>query len=223
MSLIIPEKKLFDIIQYILNTIRLDFESNVNEKDTLLYQMFQETKFKELDIDYYKEAKEIFLRSKDHPRKVEVRQFFDVDRASIPTIHINLPSDSPIFDALGVDAGYIPGITFGKETEISQVHTRRFNAVYQIIITSENVNEVILIYHTIRAFLISILDILDVNGLQNPKLGGGDIQFNADIVPPRVFMRAITINCFYEVSIPSLVREKIINSLLFYGSALFKP
>lgn len=219
MSLIIPEKKLFDILQHVLTSIQTDFYNNINEEDTLLYQMFQETNFKELDINYYKEAKEIFLRKQDHPRKLEIRQFFDADRANIPTIHINLPSDSPIFDALGVDSGYIPNMLFDQGKEASVIHTRRFNAVYQIIITSENANEVIIIYHTLRAFLISMLELLDINGLQNPKLGGGDIQFNSDIVPQRVFIRAITINCFYEVSIPSQIKERIINNISIINQA----
>jgi len=209
----IPEILLYNVIDTILKTIRRDLLDNVEEKNTIFYKLFYGTKFENLNLDFYSNAKDIFSRDKSHPRFLDLRMFFNADRANIPTIHLNLPSESDIGGGIGVDEGY-NGTNYDPISQtISQNHTRAFNTVYNIIITSDNSDEVIIIYHALRAFMISMLDIIDLNGLKNPKLGGADLQINPELIPPHIFIRAISLNCFYELTIPSLIKEKIIRRI----------
>jgi len=213
----IPEILLFNIIKAILRTIREDLANNIDEKNTLFYKLFYGTKFNDINLDFYANAKDIFSRDKSHPRYLDLRMFFNADRAEIPTIHLNLPSESDIGGGIGVDAGY-NGTNYDPINKtISQNHTRSFNSVYNIIITSDNSDEVLIIYHALKAFIVSMLDIIDLNGLRNPKLGGADLQINPELIPPHVFIRAISLNCFYELTVPSLIKEKIIDSINIQG------
>lgn len=209
----IPEIILFDVLKLILNTVRVDLKETREEKETIFYKLFYGTKFPDIGLDFYSNAKEIFLRDKSHPRYLDIRLFFNADRAAIPTIHINLPSESDAGGGLGVDEGY-NGTNYNQlENSISQNHTRAFNTIYNIIVTSDNSDEVLIIYHALRAFLISMMDILDLNGLRNPKLGGSDLQFNPELVPANIFIRNISLNCFYEITVPSIIKQKIINKI----------
>lgn len=215
----IPEIILYNILSYILKIIRKDLNENI-EEETIFYKLFYGTNFPNLNLDFYSNAKELFLRDKSHPRYLDIRMFFNADRASIPTIHLNLPSDSDIGGGLGVDEGYNGNNFNSIENTISENHTRNFNAVYNIIITSDNSDEVLIIYHSIRAFLISMMDIIDLNGLRNPKLGGSDLQINPELIPPNIFIRNISLNCFYEITIPSIIKNKIINLIQIEGTPI---
>lgn len=218
----IPEILLYNVIDTILKTIRKDLLDNVEEKNTIFYKLFYGTKFENLNLDFYSNAKDIFSRDKSHPRFLDLRMFFNADRANIPTIHLNLPSESDIGGGVGVDAGY-NGTNYDPISQtISQNHTRTFNTIYNIIITSDNSDEVLIIYHALRAFMVSLLDIIDLNGLRNPKLGGADLQINPELIPPHIFIRAISLNCFYELTIPSLIKEQIINKIKIVSLGLIE-
>jgi hypothetical protein len=218
----IPEILLFNIIKAILQTIREDLANNIDEKNTLFYKLFYGTKFNDINLDFYANAKDIFSRDKSHPRYLDLRMFFNADRAEIPTIHLNLPSESDIGGGIGVDAGY-NGTNYDPINKtIFQNHTRSFNSVYNIIITSDNSDEVLIIYHALKAFMVSMLDIIDLNGLRNPKLGGADLQINPELIPPHVFIRAISLNCFYELTVPSLIKEKIIRKIRLQSLSLIE-
>lgn len=215
----IPEIILYNVVSTILKTIRQDL-LETKEEETIFYKLFYGTKFDDLNLDFYENAKELFLRDKAHNRFLEARMFFNADRANIPTIHLNLPSESDIGGGIGVDEGYKGNNYNPIENTISQNHTRTFNTVYNIIITSDNSDEVLIIYHALRAFMISMLDIIDLNGLKNPKLGGADLQFNPEIVPPHIFVRNISLNCFYEITVPSIVKQKIINRITIQSKGI---
>lgn len=217
----IPEDKLFFFIKYIVNYIKVDYEQKVDKNETLLYIWFHRSENDLLGVeqmDWYNQAVELFTRDNSHPQKLNIRMHFDADRASIPTIHLNLPSEQTNFNGIGVDKGYQIGGVDELQREFYEINTRAFSSTFQLIISSDNENEVLIIYHSLRAGIISMLDILDVNGIRDPKLGGQDLQFNPMIVPPHIFTRAISISFFYEVDVPSVIREKIVNDVSIEGT-----
>jgi len=209
----IPEIILYNHLEYFLQYIRKDLIETTDERKTFLYQILNGIELKKLGLNYYTEAKDIFLRDRTHPRCLEIRMFFDADRAAIPTIHINLPSEQAYQDGLGVDTGYQENIVDTTGETYYETHTRTFNSTYQIIVSSDNTNEVIIIYNVLKAFLIAILDLIDLAGLRNLKLGGGDLQLNPEIVPPHIFIRALTLNCFIEMTVPTTIKNKIIKDI----------
>jgi len=216
--LLIPEITLLDTLKNILQFLKDDFNEHTNEEDTFLHNMLFGNKLGE--FDYYEQGKDLFLRESDHERVIDIKLFFDRERANIPTLHLNLPQDNggPV-DGIGIDEGHPDSIINETTGTITPVYQRSFDAVYNIIITSDNTFEVLLMYHVIRASLVSIFDSLDFAGLRNPKITGNELQLNPDIVPTNVFVRALMLGCFYEQDIPRFFGEKLIKSVNFNGKA----
>jgi len=217
--IIIPEIVLFNLITGLVTHISKDFEANLaDETKSLLYNLLHGNKFGK--FDYYDQGKELFLRRTDHPRKVAVRQFFDVSRADLPTIHITLPGESAAFDGIGVDEGFKSPLWDDDNLRFTPVYNRNFEAQYSIIFTSENTLEVLLMYNTMRSLLISIFDSVQLVGLQNPKLGGQDLQINSDLIPKHIFIRALTLHSNYDVSVPRFFSDQMMQDIIFSGKAV---
>ncbi len=224
MAVLVPEIQIFNAIKTILAFIKKDFDAHVNEQDTLLYRLCGENQLQR--YNFFEQAKAVFLAKEDNPRFLDVNVFFNLERASIPTIHITLPAEQSDKDGLGIDEGY-RGIQetkgMGGEDEQAPNYTRRFGTQFQLIVTSDNSNEVVLIYHLLRAILIPVIDHFNMVGLENIKLSGRDIQNMNTIVPTHIFMRAIGIALEYEVTVESLFPEDVITKIALEFSVLQDP
>jgi len=216
--MIIPEFIIFSFIESLLDYVKKDIRDNTDKTKTIIYYLFNDTKFQ--NFDFYKSALEFLTREADHPRQIQVRMGFDSSRASLPTIHITLPSERSGQQGLGLDEGYEDNevdITEGKE---SPIYIRTYDCQYSLILTSENVLEITLLYNLLKGLLISSLDILELNGLRNIKLSGQDMQLSENIVPVNVFARGLMLDFFYEVFVKKLLPNNLINHLTFQGTPL---
>ena len=210
--LLLPEVEIKKIIDGILAYIRKDTIDNQNIPDnpltpdedesdppkewqSLLYRLLEGVEVEK--FDFFKEAQKFFLRDQRDSRYLETRLFFDVSRAHLPTIHITLPRDENGDNGLGVDEGYESPEEFDEKSIIT--YTRAFKCTYKLVITSDNIIEVIMLYHLLRSFLIGFTDVFSHKGIQNISFSGEEIQANTDLLPQGVFMRAINLNFFYEV------------------------
>jgi hypothetical protein len=196
--LIIPEAILLDSLRKGLKLIRDDYTTNQgNPPTTLLYKILFGNSVQRYDL--FEQAKKVFIADENDPRHLDVNLFFNAKRASIPTIHITLPSEDEKDNALGMSGGFQQPVFSPDGSEFNQVFNRRYNATYNIIVTSDNTLEVVLIYHFMRSFLISLNSHLSLSGLENIKMGGGDLNINSEIVPINVFVRGIKFNFQYNV------------------------
>lgn len=218
MGVLVPEIVVFNTIKAIIDYIRFDYEERVDETTTLLYKICNGNVAQRYDL--FEQAKAVFITERDNSRELDVNMFFNMERARIPTIHITLPSEQADKDGMGIDEGYqgyeeVTGIgdDVGSEQQ-GPIYTRRFNTQYQIVITSDNTNEVLTIYHVLRAIMIPMIDSLNAEGLENIKLSGRDIQNMQTIVPEHVFIRSIGLYFEYEVSLGSLFPEDIVQKIL---------
>ena len=83
-TIILPEVKLKKVVDFVLGQI--DSE--------LLSIIFADEKLG--NYNFYENALSIFVnKKKDNPRIIESHLFFNRDRANLPTIHINSPTDAP--------------------------------------------------------------------------------------------------------------------------------
>ena len=209
-QILIPEIKILEIIETALKVVEVDFNGTVDETQTILYRVFGGNQIGK--FNFYEQAKEVFLRGNEHPRKIQTRMMFDAQRASLPTIHISMPSESHGSDGIGVDEGYEENFVDSQKGTVNKTYTRMFDAQYNCIITSDNSLEVLCVYHMVKAVLIGIFDNIEFQGIRNPKLSGQDLQLNSDLVPPHIFVRGVGINCSYEQSVPAIQTESFINS-----------
>lgn len=223
MSVPVPELKLYQIVQALISEVNEDFKRHADEKDTFLYHLFGD-ELGQGKYNYFDQAKSLFVDRADiaeHPKKVEVNMMYNAKRAGTPTIHITLPAETGEWDTIGVGEGGVRATDFvesSTEGTITPLYNRRFQTMYHIICTSESSQEVFLMYHVLRAAMISALDYIDMAGLKNPKLSGQDIRQNDQLVPNHIYMRGIGLSCFYTVEIPRYYDARVIGNLVLTGT-----
>ncbi len=211
-GIFLPEVRLFNFINEILNIIREDLKKDID--NAILHQIFDNNEIE--GFNYSKIAEELFSRTKgENPRAIETRLFFDRERAEMPTIHISLPGEMPANDGMGMDEGYQDPIFNEDESQRQVTFTRRFNTKYDILFTSDNPMEVIIMYHSIRAIFLSFNTSLQLLGFHLPSFSGQDLSINEDLIPNHIMIRALSLNFEYDVTVPSSLREKVIKGLKF--------
>lgn len=213
----LPEFTLRKILESGIEYIKEDL-ANFSEKDTILYHLFGE-EIDENEINLYDEAKKIFTRKNNDERLLKVRLFFNRSKANTPSIHITSPSETDGPNGIGVDEDYEEQILSEDGTETYPVYTRAFNTTFNLMITSDSQTETLIIFHTFKAFLISIIDTLELNGLRNVKFSSGDLNLNEELAPPHIFVKYIGITFFHEVSSKRWFSNLKINNLITKGIA----
>lgn len=216
---IVPEVIVFQTVKAIIDLVASDYTAKADKTESLLYRILGNLQLQR--YEFFEQAEAVFLRDSDNVRQLEVNMFFNTARASLPTIHITLPGETSGKDGLGIDQGYTDPLVDG-DGNVTEGYTRRFDARYNVLITSENTNEVVLVYHVLRAMLISAFDHFSQSGLQNAKLSGQDLQINPQLVPEHIFFRGIGLYFEYEVNVPSLVNTEQIQSLIFNTGSIIE-
>lgn len=211
-DLIMPELVLFNTVKSLLNFIRMDFHSVVDEKKTWLYKLFNGHHVE--NYNFFQQAKQVFTQSIDSPRVLDVRLFFDSERAHMPTIHINLPSENEGENGIGIDEGFTDALYDSDTNRFQRTYTRRYDATYNLIITSDNPFEVVMIYHFLKLIMVATMDHIQLSGLENPKTGGQDLHLNSDLIPAGVYMRGLTLSFSYDISVPSIFSDDIIRDFI---------
>lgn len=162
----------------------------------------------------------LLINNDEHSaRFLDVNLFFNAKRASIPTMHITLPSEMEKNNSLNNGEGYRDPVYEEANGTYIKIFNRRFGSRYNIIFTSDNTNEVVLMYQFFKSIFISLNGHFNVSGLQNPKLGGGDIQIDPNLVPPGIFTRALSIEFEYDTEGQDLFRTNV-NSFVIEGILL---
>lgn len=188
--ILIPERQIKLIIDLVLNKI----------DEQYLLSVFGDQK---LGVyDFFENAKTIFLKKQDNPRLIESHLFFNRDRAALPTVHLSLPSEVMSGDN---------GINFESEVEFSEsdptlfreISSKSYGGKYNIIFTSNNTFEVLIMYNVFKSFFQGNISLLELNGLRNVKISGNDIILNEGIVPEGVYSRVFSLECVYTFRAPS--------------------
>lgn len=225
----IPEFILFDFVEKSLKYIREDYAFQTDKNKSYLRKILNGISFQR--YDFVTQAEKVILAGVDDPRYLDVNLMFNAAREGAPSIHITLPGETPQQggDGIGQDQGYIMDIiesaiynqnvlvTEGKSTPI---FTNRFQATYNIVITSDNNIEVIMIYHTLRAILTSLTASMSLTGLENLKFSGQDVIINQELVPVGIFIKTLNCSFQYETSAPSIYSDKIFNNIIATGKLI---
>lgn len=210
----IPEIQLYTIIQQILQLVHNDTTANENSvENSILYELFGEQIVGDT-YNLYEQAKTIFTRTKDEPRNLEIRYFFDITRAKIPTIHMTCPAES-FGETNSIGQDYADNIIDYKKGFWKEVFKQTFHPTYQLIVTSDNPIECLVIYTVLKVMLISLFASISISGLQNPSISGQELR--SDTLPPDIMIKAINITCFYELEIPSVFSHQIGKGLILKG------
>lgn len=218
----VPEFILQEGLVALLNAVRKDYRDAADKTFTWLYKLTNGAGFQRYNL--YTQGIEILMRDETHQRYVDVDLMYNMKRDGMPHITITLPAEQQQAggNGIGMDEGYSGYIYEDHEeeeeaTDVTAVLTRRYQAIYNIIITSDNSNEVIFLYHFLKSLVVASSDHWNLAGIQNFTLGGTDINVR-DLTPPNVFSRSFSINLQYESRTPRFWSQKVANELEFTGT-----
>jgi|TARA_R110000787_G_scaffold10111_19_gene34725 hypothetical protein len=192
----VPQLEVYKIISGFFEMIKKNesLHANAPEK-TFLYRTFNGLDV--ADLDYYVQAKDLFTRTRAHPKNFDVRMMFDKDRANLPTMHITMGEDKS--DVLGIGMSRQLSAD-GQSLEHTQIDSFMVN----IIFTSDNKNEITLMYELLKSFLPALQICFEANGLLNVKRHGRDLTIEQSEVPTHIYMRLMTLSGQYESTSPAM-------------------
>ena len=216
--LCLPEFRLKKICDTLLQFIITDYNRCIeegNENLSYIYLLFHEDEEVEKTSGIYKQAIQVLVKnqidSSENNRKIEVRPIFDRSRAGLPTIHITCPQDSDDLKQIGDEDG---DEEFYQERLAPRL-SRGFLAQFGIIITSDNIMEVLIINYTLRALLLgSIADLSDL-GFINPTFQTQELNIRPNILPANVYMKGLLMTSNYVDSFPDVETYKGFKNIIF--------
>lgn len=218
-NIVLPDVILKDTLEKALAYIRAEYEGQTDKTNSLLYAMLagiQADKY-----NYYEQAVAVLMTKKDNPRHFYIDLMYNMKHDSVPSMHVVLPSEQPAQNGMGLDVGSNAPIFSGtgSNTKYQEVFTRRKRATYQLVITSDNSNETVFLYHFFNLLLLSLSTTLQFKGLENISVGGGDLQLYRPQTGPSngLFMRTISITLEYQIKAIDFHKIPAMNMITILG------
>ncbi len=221
-ALILPEVIIYKTLVTIFKIVKDDFNANLaTPEQSMLYHMFgkdvmgEDLAFEE--FKFYDQAKETFIR-----KSPQVNIGYNLEVASMGSVHILLPAESSQPVTLGADEDgneYIYNMA-ADATDYKPIFNQKYESTYNMLISSENSFEVILIYNLLKASLLALNSHLELSGLTLPKPSGQDLSMQSDLVPTHIFHRSLMLNFIYEIGVPSFFYKKLVKSFTVIGEMI---
>lgn len=208
-AIIIPEVLIYNFLKFVFEIVKEDFNSNSID-ETILYTIFNSDEDGNLltfeNFNYLQQAKELFI-----DRTPTVNLGYNLEIAGMGSVHILLPSEDGQAPGIGNNENYQPNIE--KTGFTTPVYTQSFNTTFNLMISSENSFEVLMIYHLLKVMIVSFTDHLELAGIRMPKISGSDVSIQSELVPTHIFHRNLMLNFFYELNVLSYLQQKIVKNV----------
>lgn len=216
--ILIPEIAIEKMLSTSLRVIRDDFEDSDDEKETLLYFLTKDVNIQRVNV--FNEAKKIFLITNDNdPKRITINLGYPKIVTSSVNLSIIQSAEQYAMNALSVDqsSDYFDEY-ISDNVRYRNTYGRRYSATYQIIITGDNTNEVLITYNIFKSLLISFDGTSHLNalGFENVKITGQDMNLKSDIFPNK-YAKNLTFSFEYEFRVPDINRSKYWNNIIFKG------
>ena len=186
-------KKIVDaLILWVQEDYNIKVADN-REEDSFLYRYLNGNT--EGDYDFYVQAKAIFLRDQKSPRQIRTSLMFNKDIKGTPHVHVREPAKSKgQYNSIGGGMGNIIMNTDGSYNDTFRDSKR---ASYDIVITSDNPLDTVLISEVLYALLWGANSTLsDEFGLFD--LGMKELMMENHLVPIQLYIKAITMDVQFD-------------------------
>lgn len=214
---VVPDIILLDALQKGIVAVRLNYNAVMNGGSGIPGDTFLGIIFKNLpsveNFNVYDTAVKLLITTPENPRHLFVKLSYDMNSSKYPSVHITMPSESDQYNVLGIGEGNESELFDSVTNTWSPQFVRSFNTTYQIVIMSDNKNEVAVLYHFFKSLLIALYDHLHQKGINNLKMSGGDVSYSPN-VPDRTFIRNIGLNFIYETSSTQLNVNPVIDDIV---------
>jgi len=196
--------KLKQLVDGLLGWVRQDIKDNIaTPEKSWLYLTFSDVALD--NMNFYQQLYElIYTRKVDDSRRLLSRLMFDRDRANLPTIHVNYPTEE----------GRSGDNTLGMNHKVELINEmfvnyygRSYTGQYELIITGSSSIEVVILYEFMDALLMAASDTL-ANNFDKFEFSGKQLMTNPEIIPHLIFFRSITISIQDRKTVRSIAQPK---------------
>jgi len=207
-----PILKIKNFVDLLIAFVRTDYNSHVDKSDTFLYKLLEGESHE--GWSFYDNAVSLFTRTDTDRRSLATRLLFDRTRADLPTIHVREPAkNNGGFDGIGMLDG---GVSVNADGTVSDTSRKTFNSKFELMITSGNSLEVIVIQEVLESAIIAAMESLVVPFFEVVNLTSRELIMENDIERNMLFVKSIDLDIKYEKSgIPKLYTEQNIQSIIF--------
>ncbi len=219
-GMLMPEVVLYNLLNNIVKLLRDDLAANIQaetEQNSILYRILGIDEWGEaLKLNFYniyKQAKKI-LTVKDN---LKVHYGYSLDATTSVDICILLPSEQGRV-GIGADEGYLETV---EENGFQNYNTQVFESTYQLMVTSNNSNEVLVVYTLLKSVMLMLIDQLELFGFRNPRFSGQDVVMQEDLTPVPLFHKVLNIEFMYEHNVPQKLQVEFMNKLTAIGNIVF--
>ena len=199
------------------STINYVCQFTTDKENTLLWDIFGDLKFD--NMNYFDVMSDILInRYNSEKRKLTINLGYDQNRVNFPIISILLPNEenNPKFTGKTSDRR-----VYG--TQVADVLHNAFDSVYNLLITSNNQNEVIVVYNFLKTIILAGQNQFQLKGLQNPYISGRDITMDTEINPMMLFHRTVGLSIFYESEMRQIATFEGASNANFTGIPITPP
>ena len=223
-GMLMPELVLLNTLQAMIKLLRDDLTTHENNNEqTILYKLFgldeNQNPLQSNLYNVFDQAKKMILTKGN----LMVNYGYNQKVAQNLSLHILLPSESATM-AIGADEGYLEEDDIDPETLKStfaqNYFTQTYKSTYQIMITSTNSAEVMVIYNLLKCMMLMFVEHLELMGLRNPEFSGNDIVMQDDLTPVPIFHKVFNISFMYENNVPQLLKAEFAKNLYFQMRAV---
>lgn len=213
----IPILKVKKFVDLLIEFIETDYQNTINKNNSFLYKILYDNT--DNGWNFYTNAVEIFTRGEDDNRKLETRLMFDRSRAGLPTIHVREPSKNKgSYDSIGFLS---EDITINEDNTISSQARKTFRSSFELMITSGNSLECVMIQEVLESAMLASLDTLTIPFFELVDFNSKELMMNDDAERNMLFIKTIGLEIQYEKNeIPKLYTEDNITSITFNNPEL---
>lgn len=213
--MILPDFVIIRVLNNVLDLIRTDYRtlSAANKvQESFLYRITYDMMIEDR-YEPFPAAVKMLINTDQDPKKLLVRSAYDTNTNRTPFVFVALGEEHESNNSLTQGIADNPYQMVGED-KYKKFYQRRFAANYQVVIGGENKNEVVLLYHIIKAIVIHYYTVFYCERLEMMKISGGDVRMNT-AVPDKIFLQTIILSFEYEQKIPFLVNDDIVKELSF--------
>ena len=217
-----PELILMRVLTTIITLLRNDLEQKEDEKETLLYKiMGVDENGNGLQLNLYNvfaQAKKMILNKGN----LSINYGYNQKVAQNLSLHIILPSENATM-TIGADEGYMEEAIEDDEGNLQaaqQYFTQTYKSTYQIMITSNNSAEVMVIYNVLKCMMLMLVEQLELLGLRTPEFSGNDIVMQDDLIPTPLFHKVFNVSFQYENNVPQCLKNDVAKNFYFTMRAI---
>lgn len=194
----------------------VDFTSPITSnlvEESFLYRCIDSDDVIE-EISYRELAEELFTRDSMNSRKASVELMFSADKAMLPQIAIREPAKNKgQTDGIG---GIGDEIYLNEDDSFNEERRKSFTSQFELLITSPNRHEVIIMEEVLLGLFIGAQDTL---ALANPFYSFNftikELMVNNQTYAEQLFVKSIGINTSYDRSYPNLSDNSVLTKILF--------